>query len=221
VEDSPSIRSIAERHWLAPSSLPRCLISVLCSRPTLTGRQRGYFVHILDRSGVRSCLSTGGTSSAAEDFTTPVPDHLPFWFKPDSIFGLLLITVFISTSPKLTCPGLLAPDRLDAGSRRVGSRFRDRSFDRGYVVPQASDLTVAGDACWGSRPMAEHRVMSEDLLGITHYRSRRCDESHARNQQVPVRPQCRGVAPLLRIGTPAPPGGKRRQDLSLPPVWRR
>ena len=38
-------------------------------------------------------------------------------------------------------------------------------FDRGYVVPQASDLAVAGDARWGSRPMAEHRVMSEDLLG--------------------------------------------------------
>jgi hypothetical protein len=26
--------------------------------------------------------------------------------------------------------------------------------------PQASDLAVAGDARWGSRPMAEHRVMS-------------------------------------------------------------
>src|SRR5262245_36902286 len=37
-------------------------------------------------------------------------------------------------------------------------------FDRGYVVPQASDLAVASDARWGSRPMAEHRVMSEHLL---------------------------------------------------------
>jgi hypothetical protein len=76
----------------------------------------------------------------------------------------LWITAFISTSPGLTCPGLLAPDRRDAGSRRVGSRSHGRSEDRGYVVPQASDPAVTSDARWGSRPMAEHRVMSEDLL---------------------------------------------------------
>src|SRR5208283_3244539 len=102
---------------------------------------------------------------------------LTFWFKPDSILGLSLVTAFTSTSPGLTCPGLLAPDRRDAGSRRVGSRVHGRSEDRGYVVPQASDVSVAGDARWGSRPMAEHRVMSEDHLGLTHYRSRRCYES--------------------------------------------
>ena len=38
-----------------------------------------------------------------------------------------------------------------------------------------------GNARWGSRPMAEHRVMSEDLLDITHYRSRRCYESQFRS----------------------------------------
>ena len=35
-----------------------------------------------------------------------------FWFKPVSIFGLALITAFTSTSPELTCPGLLAPTAL-------------------------------------------------------------------------------------------------------------
>src|SRR5271157_6452728 len=64
------------------------------------------------------------------------------------------ISAAISTSPGLTCPGLLAPDRRDAGSRRVGLRVHGRSEDRGYVVPQASDVSVAGDARWGSRPMA-------------------------------------------------------------------
>ena len=175
--DSPSIRSITDRHWLPPSSLRRCLISVLCSPPSLVGRQRGYFVHLFDHSGVGSCLSAGGASSATGDIATPVPGHIPFWSKPDSIFGLSLFTAFISTSPGLTRPGLLAPDRRDAGSRRVGSRVHGRSEDRGYVVPQASDLAVAGDARWGSRPMAEHRVMSEVLLYITHYRSRRYNES--------------------------------------------
>ncbi len=61
--------------------------------------------------------------------------------------------LFISTLLGLTCPGLLAPDRRDAGSRRVGSRVHGRSEDRGYVVPQASDVSVAGDARWGSRPI--------------------------------------------------------------------
>src|SRR5882672_6243250 len=65
--DSPFIRSITERPSLPPSSLLRCLISFLRSQPSLAGRQRGYFVHLLDRSGVRSCLSAGGASSATGD----------------------------------------------------------------------------------------------------------------------------------------------------------
>src|SRR5512135_2836376 len=186
MEDSPFIRSITERHWLPPSSLPRCLIGVLCSPPSLAGRQRGYSVHLFDHSGVRSCLWAGGASSATGDIATPVPGHVPFWSKPNSIFGLSLFTAVISTSPGLTRPGLLAPDRRDAGSRHVGSRSHGRSEDRGYVVPQASDRAVAGAARWGSRPMAEHRVMSEDLLGITHYRSMRCYESHANGQKPTV-----------------------------------
>src|SRR5206468_2344239 len=83
--DSPAIRSITDRPWLPPSSLPRCLISLLCSRPSLAGRQRGYFVHLVDRSGVRSCLSAGGASSATGDIAAPVPGHVPFWSKPISI----------------------------------------------------------------------------------------------------------------------------------------
>ena len=69
----------------------------------------------------------------------------------------------------------------------VSARVHGRSEDRGYVVPQASDLAVAGDARWGSRPMAEHRVMSVALLGVTHYRSKRCYESHAMEQKTGIR----------------------------------
>src|SRR3954452_17312349 len=77
-EDSPSIRLTTERHWLVPSSLLRCLVSVLCSPPSLAGRQRGYFVHRLDRPGVRSRLSAGGATSATGENPAPVPDHVPF-----------------------------------------------------------------------------------------------------------------------------------------------
>jgi hypothetical protein len=34
--------------------------------------------------------------------------------------------------------------------------------------------------------MAEHRVMSEDLLGISHYRSRGRFESHAMEQETGI-----------------------------------
>jgi hypothetical protein len=78
MEDSPSIRPITGRPSLPPSSLLRCLISALCSPPSLTGRQRGYFVHPLDRFGLRSCLSAGGAPSAPGEVEAPGPDHVPF-----------------------------------------------------------------------------------------------------------------------------------------------
>src|SRR4051794_39581397 len=87
-----------------------------------------------------------------------------FWSEPDSIFGSTLLTAFISTSPGLTRSGLLAPDRRDTGTRRVGSRVHGRSFGSRLRCPPASDPAVAGDARRGSRPMAEHRVTSRYLL---------------------------------------------------------
>ncbi len=152
--------------------------------------------------------------------------------------------------PGLTCPGLLAPDRRDAGSRRVGLRVHGRSEDRGYVVPQASDVSVAGDARWGSRPMTEHRVMSKDHLGLTHYRSRRCYESQPNCQRLFARSRhiyCTIRSPnfcerlrksemetslesSLRVGVIAPrsrpgsPGGARPDARRLPATghgWRR
>ena len=59
--------------------------------------------------GLRSCLSAGGATSATGDDEAPVPDHVPFWFKPDSIFGLFPVTTFISTLPGLTLPRTAGP----------------------------------------------------------------------------------------------------------------
>ena len=146
---------------LIPSPLPH-------QRPLQSAFPRGEATGLLRSSprSLRGKVVPFGRWCVIRDGGHCSPRTWPrtFWSKPDSIFGLSLFTAFISTSPGLTCPGLLAPDRRDAGSRRVGSRVHGRSEDRGYVVPQASDLAVAGDARWGSRPMAEHRVMSEDLL---------------------------------------------------------
>src|SRR5258707_3753795 len=53
---------------------------------------------------------------------TPALGHVPFWFKPVSAFGLLVLTTFISSSPELALPSTLAPDRLGVSSRRIPSR---------------------------------------------------------------------------------------------------
>ena len=143
------------------------------------GGQRAYHVHLHDEPRwfrlvpLRRWLGRSATGEWEALCTWP----RTFWFKPVSIFGLShLDGVYQQFTWVDHATGPLAPDRLGAGSRRVGSRVPADPRMR-LRCPQASDLAVAGDARWGSRPMAEHRVMSEDLLDITHYRSRRCYES--------------------------------------------
>ena len=65
-----------------------------------------------------------------------------------------------------------------------------------YPRLRTSPLPVAGDARWSSRPMTEHRVMSEVLLYITHYRSRRCYESQPFEEAASLR---RGSLPSKKI----------------------
>lgn len=47
---------------------------------------------------------------------------LPLWFKPVSMFGLLVLTTVLTRSPACSISSTLAPDRLHAGSRDVASR---------------------------------------------------------------------------------------------------
>ncbi len=42
----------------------------------------------------------------------PWTHHVPFWLKPDSIFGLSYVTAFSKRSPGLTLPSTLGPIRL-------------------------------------------------------------------------------------------------------------
>jgi hypothetical protein len=39
-------------------------------------------------------------------YRDPVPAPVPFWLKPDSIFGLVLITTFSESSPVFTIPSI-------------------------------------------------------------------------------------------------------------------
>ena len=60
---------------------------------------------------VRAHLSAGDATSATSNEGLLIPDHLPFWFKPISIFGLSPLTTV--TMIHLRCPyhAILVPDR--------------------------------------------------------------------------------------------------------------
>src|SRR5262249_20979234 len=66
------------------------------------------FTFSIDR-GFSSCLWPGGARSSEGDRRAPVPDHVPFWFKPGSILGLSKMTAFSSTSPGLPFPRTAGP----------------------------------------------------------------------------------------------------------------
>lgn len=166
---------------LLPHPFPAAPSACLAARVPVPGGQRGYFVHLVDRRGLGRASRPVAPHPRQGIAEAPVPGHVPFWFRPVSIFGLSNVTAFNSTSPGLTLPRTAGPRPPgDAGSRRVGSRFHGRSCDRGYVVPQASYQPVTRKARCGSRPMAEHRVTSFHLLDASRHKSIRCDESHQR-----------------------------------------
>ncbi len=102
--NSPSIRPITGRPSLAPSSLPRCPVGLPCGSPSREGGQRGYFVHLLDRRGLGRASRPVALHPRQRSVEASVPGHIPFWFRPVSIFGLSNITAFNSTSPGLTLP---------------------------------------------------------------------------------------------------------------------
>ena len=132
-EGSTPIRSIIERPSLPPSSFTRRPIGISYREPTPKGGRRAYHVPRTDHGWVRLCLFAGGSTATAGEEGSPCSWPLTFWFKPVSVFGLLVLTTFIGSSPELAMPSTLAPDRLDAGSRRIPSR-ENRPPHRGEVT---------------------------------------------------------------------------------------
>lgn len=71
---------------------------------------------------------------------------LTFWLLPDSIFGSSKLTEFIVTSLSFTMlPEPSSPPR-DARSSAFASRRRLHPFGMGYIVEEASDITVTSGA---------------------------------------------------------------------------
>ena len=85
---------------LIPSPLPRQR-SLQSAFPGGEDNGVNSFIFWITRDLGRACRPVVHHPRREND-ETPVPDHIPFWFKPDSIFGLSLLTTFIGTSRRLT-----------------------------------------------------------------------------------------------------------------------
>ncbi len=68
---------------------------------SLTGDCLAYHVPHAYQSRLGSAFSPVVLISTSEDVVTSEPDHLPFWFKPLSIFGVFALTTFIGSSLSL------------------------------------------------------------------------------------------------------------------------
>lgn len=80
----------------------------------------------------------------------------PVWLMPDSSFGILLLTTFISDSHVLPIPVSLASQpRRCSEPLRVTSR---RRIQLDYVVGKASSSVVTNERCFPRLPLVAQRV---------------------------------------------------------------
>ncbi len=119
------------------------------------------------------CHTTGlGSASSPVVLWRRIPkahgDNRPrtFWFKPDSSFGLSILTVFIRGSHVLPIPASLAPQPGTAPSICSLPRGRTAPWIGGYVVGRASHTTVASDARRRRLPLVAQRVRSRTLVSV-------------------------------------------------------
>jgi hypothetical protein len=133
---------------LLPNPLPAASSGRLAAPvPGVTPGRDGFTTfRVRDRIGRCGwCLYAGGPTSARGEFGAPRPGHVPFWSKPDSLFGLSFLTTLVGTSSGFTRPPLLAPDHREAGSRRLHSRLGGHPFrNEASLSPELPTLPLPG-----------------------------------------------------------------------------
>jgi len=113
----PPYYRVAFASSVIPYPLPHRLA---CGLLSLAGGQWAYHVPRMHPDGLGPACSPVVVSSTLGDYEAPSPDHIPFWFKPISTFGLSrLHDVYRRFTFSLAIPSTLAPDRLDASSRNL------------------------------------------------------------------------------------------------------
>jgi hypothetical protein len=132
---STRVRPITGRHSLFPSSSTRTALGRPCGSPTPVGERYGLTVfRWKDRIGLGSLCAPTAFLPMPGDGETPGPAALPFWPKPDSIFGLLLFTTLYREFADANLAVQPRPSPPDAGRDTVPSRFRCSRYRDGSIV---------------------------------------------------------------------------------------
>jgi hypothetical protein len=217
-DDATPIRPVPGRRSLPPSSFTRRPVGDRLAAGLPRGEDDGFTTfhgRITDGAGSASSpvAPTATTGDGRSHCTWP---HT-VWCEPASAFGSLDLTTFISSSPELALPSTLAPDRLDAGSRRLPSR--ERRPPRWGEVTLSQELRTAGllrphvlvGYRWSHTGLCPDRtvITGTSIASCrTPHRSRRADSPHlARHLMTSLRywPGRGQSAPWgVRIASPGP-----------------
>ena len=143
-----------------------------CGGPTPRGGRRAYHVPRTYHGWLRLCLFAGGSAATAGEGRYPCTWPPTFWFKPLSAFGLLDLTIFISSSPELALPPTLAPDRHSASSRRLPvpgtPQFRGDTISSGDTILNFSELgMVSPELAKLSPELAKLGSAGDNLLNFS------------------------------------------------------
>ncbi len=98
------IRSITERPSLFPTSHSRTPIGSPCGSLARRARYGVSKFHSPECVGAGACYRPGGSRSTMPHSARVHPASGAFWFKPVSLFGLLLVTAFIADSDAFAIP---------------------------------------------------------------------------------------------------------------------
>jgi hypothetical protein len=102
-------------HSLSPPSHTRTANGASCDLPAATeGSNTGLPCSAGITRWVKPCLFTGDHCVRVLPEKQKSSRPLTFWFRPDSIFSLFYLTMFISSSHMLAIPSSLAPHPHDA-----------------------------------------------------------------------------------------------------------
>jgi hypothetical protein len=135
--------------------------SLPCGRPAIAGRGSGLpCSDQITRNGLGSVFSPVVVYVPVTQLNTELSNHLPFWPKPISIFGLSRLTEFINSSLSLALPLSLAPFRMMLADSLYPHGFGLPLSGMGYVVPPASYRPVTRAACGGRLLPRERQVSS-------------------------------------------------------------
>lgn len=132
------IHPIIGRHSLFPTSYTRIAVVPSYDGSTLAGVIRAYHVPHERQTDLGSSFPPRVFVSMSEEIASPEPTLLPFWFKPDSIFGLFSLTTFIGSLLVLTMSVTLALIRLMLAEESSPHGSDANLSVAGYVVEGGS-----------------------------------------------------------------------------------